>query len=108
MKEQVIHIPIEDLNESPRPRNNRGGRLAFYSALATIALGIPVLLGYVGKAYQIAEAPNQIVVLAKHQHEIDDRMIAYEASQREIRAGLNRILSAMRLEPIKEPKDKEP
>ena len=111
MKEHVIRVPIEDLNDSPRPRNNRGWSLTFYVALATIILAVPVLLGWVGKAYKISEAPDQIAAVVKHQTEQDEAAAAMKASQAEIRSGLNRILSAMHLEPIKDPnkeKDTQP
>lgn len=109
MKEHSLELPTEDTSEYRRPRNNsnRGKWLALWVAIATIAVGVPTVLGWVKTAFRVWDAPDQIVALAKHQAEQDEQITELKTSQREIRAGLNRILSAMHLDTIKDPKEKD-
>jgi hypothetical protein len=104
---KTAQADMADAHDLRPPRNNRGRWLAAGSSIAALILAVPIVFDGVGRAYQIAAAPEQIAAILKHQHEIDSRLDAEEASQREIRSGINRILSAMHLEPIKENKEKD-
>jgi hypothetical protein len=88
-----------------RPRRNDWGkRLGLWSA---VALVLPVLGAGLLRSVEIWKAPDRIEALAKQQAEMDKQLAAQQAAQKEMRAGLNRILSAMHLEPIKETKEKD-
>jgi len=103
MKSTSISVPLERVD---RPNDGGGekrlGRLGIY---ATIALAVPFLWAGVVKAVDVVRAPDRIDALARQQQDFNDRLAAQEASQKDIRAGLNRILSAMHLETIKDNKE---
>jgi hypothetical protein len=110
MKFNALQIPIEDVRSFSRPR--RGGNWQTKLGLwAGILVGLPVLGAGLMRSVEIWKSPDRIDVLAKQQDEMDKRysaqLAAQQASQKEIRVGMNRILSAMHLEPIKDPKEKE-
>ena len=104
MRPNALQIPVENTQEYRRAGNRRIKWLTLGGGIATIILAVPIVITAIGKSYQIADTPNQISALVKHQREIDDEQTAQKASMHEIREGLNRILSAMHLEPISEPK----
>lgn len=108
MKANAIHVQLEDVSGSPEPRNSRAFRLTLYTGIATIILAVPVLWTAWGRAYEISQTPDQVRALSKHQAEQDSEISAEAARQAEIREGLNRILSAMHLDPIKEAHKEDP
>jgi hypothetical protein len=103
MKFEALQIPVENTQEYRRAGNRRIKWLSLGGGIATIILAVPIVITAIGKSYQIADTPNQIVALTKHQQEIDNELTAQKASMHEIREGLNRILSAMHLDLINEP-----
>jgi type II secretory pathway component PulL len=106
MRPSTIQVPIEDTREFSRPRRsvNWQGKLGLWAA---ILVGLPVLGATLLRGVEIWKSPDRIDVLARQQEEMGKQISAQQAAQREIREGLNRILSAMRLDPIKDPKQKE-
>lgn len=109
MKTIAAESDTEEFRTERGNRGNRGNNLSKWLAagagLATIILAIPYVISGVKNIFKIADAPDQIAALQKHLRETDDRQTAIEASQKDIREGINRILSAMHLAPIK---DKDP
>lgn len=96
------------LNEArlcrPRQGDGWGKKIGIWSGIAVI---LPVLGAGVMRSVEIWKTPDRLDVLARQQEETSKQLAAQQAAQKEIRAGLNRILSAMHLEPIKENKEKE-
>lgn len=88
----------------PRQNDNWGKRIGTWSL---IAAALPVLGAGLLKSVEIWKTPDRMDVLAKQQEKMDKEQVALKASQKEMRDGLNRILSAMHLEPIKENKEKD-
>ena len=97
------------LNEArdfrPRKGMNWGNKLGIW---AGVLVALPVVGAGLLRSVDIWKAPDRIDALARQQGEMDKQLAAQQAAQKEMRAGLNRILSAMHLEPIKEQKDNQP
>jgi hypothetical protein len=108
VKTTSITVPVERVD---RPNDGGEKRLGKIGLYAGIVLVVPILWAGIVKAVDIYKTPDRVEAMAKQQEtqdkEFNDRLTRQEAAQKEMRAGLNRILSAMHLQTIKEDKEKE-
>lgn len=103
------HHEETDTEEFHRPKNSRAKLLVIGGAISGIILAVPIALGWVGAAFEIAKTPQQIHELQTNQINLQIDQATFKASVetslKDLKESNARIEHALRIQVS--PKQKE-